>query len=1240
MTEQLKYSLVKKLKNRYGRKGCFGKGTLVSTPEGEVFIEDLRVGDSVLVFDDKNNYHKGRITEFIEHEDIEVYEYSFWGDVKVIATKDHYVLNQYSAFVPINSLGYNDFVFNHNNHLLPLISKKKLENQKVYNLEVEPWHTFVAQGIKVHNGAISTDLRNLSGRKGGGKGGGGDAGEESPNSLKSRAIAKAVDLISEGEIYGLVDGEKSIFYDGTPLKGSSGTYNFRNVVWDIRYGTPDQNYIPGFSDVESEVGVFVEVTNTGGPITRTLSNLLATSARITVRLPSLVTVGSDGDLGPNTQHLKIEVKPNGGGFVTVVDDSIIGKCTSPYNKAYRFTLPGSGPWDLRVTKLTTDAVNLEQQVTLIWDSYTEIIDFKFFYPDSAYFAQFIDAEQFDGRVPARAYEIYGIICPVPSNYGGGINGSRIYTGIWDFNFQRLWTDNPVWILYEVLSNPRYWGEDAELFGTIISEDNIDLPSFYQVAQYCDELVSNGRGGIEPRFTFNAAIIEREDAFNVINAIVSSFRGMIYWAQGKLYLSCDMPGDIVKIISPANVVNGYIAYQGTSLKTRSTAALVSFNDPTNEYKAALELYEDEDRIRTYGWNVLDTVAYGCTRRSQAHRWGKWLIDTFWTQTQTATFEVTFDQADLMPGDIVAINDPVYSGIRMAGKIISATTTSITIDKAVDILNGESYQLSIMEADGNITKKTLTNVAGSATVLTWSGALASAPKSFAMWMLEAQYIRPRQFRVIQIIEKEKNIFEVTSLFHDPNKFARVEQDLKLEDPSYEELPSGDILGPTNLSVIQRVYLEGTYPKLAATFSWTPSIDPRVIYYEIQIKEPGGEFVQYIKTSQVSVDVLDVKAGSWGFRVRATTSLGVSSQWSSLDNIGMNLPLLQPEDVSNFFINVLGETAYLTWTPVSNLDLKSYQLRYSPNLTGVDWTSSAVLIEQISRELNSAAVPTRSGTYLIKAINFSDIESANAAIVVTNAASIQNFNVIATFNEHPTWAGVKDGTVSDVFNELTLDTTDDISTWTDISSILDFSRNPGELADIGYYYSDNYIDLGEIFTSRVTPVLKIYGENLNFTQVSDWMDISEVSNWANAEADGFDVIVQTALSDLAHPAGYGAWQDLLVADYTCRSMKWRLILYTFADNVTPKVQEFSISIDMPDRNYGESNLNCTASGLTVTYSPKFRAPPAIVISMNAANTGDYWLTSNETSAGFDIMFFNAGGTPITRSFNYHALGYGYGT
>ncbi len=531
-------------------------------------------------------------------------------------------------------------------------------------------------------------MTEIIGHKGGKNGGGGSrAPVESPDSLRSRAFARIIDLISEGEIEGLADSDdplKSVYLDRTPVQNADGSFNYTGIRLATRNGTQGQSYLKGFPSVEAEVPVGVQVTQST-PVVLTISSSAYDAARVTISIPQLSEVNTNnGDTNGSVVRITIEVQPNGGSYIQQVNDLIRGKTTTKYQKSYLIDLPGDPPWNIRVNRVTDDSTSLTLQNQTWWESFTQITSAKLRYPNSALAALVIDSKQFS-NIPVRGYDCKLLRVRVPSNATVRADGSLTYSGSWDGTFIIRWTSNPAWCFYDMLTNERYG------LGQYISEEQIDKWALYSIGQYCDELIDDGFGGTEPRFSCNLYFQERAEAFKVMKDMASIFRGMIYWASGQVTAVQDAPADPVALFTDANVISRdesgnpipAFTYQGSSLKTRHTVALVSWNDPDDFYALKPEYVEDAEGILRYGVVQTSIVAVGCTSRAQAHRVGKWLLFSEANETETVTFKTGLDGALVRPGQIIQVADRNRAGARRGGRVVA--TGSLANNQ---IRNGQS------------------------------------------------------------------------------------------------------------------------------------------------------------------------------------------------------------------------------------------------------------------------------------------------------------------------------------------------------------------------------------------------------------------------------------------------------------------------------------------------------------------------------------------------------------------------
>jgi predicted phage tail protein len=513
--------------------------------------------------------------------------------------------------------------------------------------------------------------------------------------LFSRATAQIVDLLCEGEIEGLLDSvnpAKSIYFDEVLVQNDDGTFNFEGVTIQEKVGTPTQSAVLGFDEVESSVSISQEVTDISSPqFTITEDDIDA--IRIIIQLPSLMLQNTEnGDLLPHTVGIKIEVSENdsGGVFTEVLSDSISGKTKSAYQRAYRIdlssytTAANDYPLIFRVSRTTPESEATTTQDQIFVDSYVSIQEQKFSYPDSAYVALTVDSELFGGKIPKRSYEIKGLKIQHPSNYDPE---TRVYTGIWDGTFSEGYCNNPAWVMYDMLTNSRYG------LGDDIDASQVDKAALYQIGIYCDELVDDGKGGEEPRFTLNAVITQRKEAYTVLNAIASVFRGMAFWSAGGVSFSNDQPKDPVRVVTNASVKDGDFTYSGVGLKARHSAVLVTWNDPLDFYRQQIEVVEDPDLIQRFGWRQLELVAFGTTSRAQAIRMGKWILQAEATETETVTYEAGWDHADTTHGQIIQLSDEPRVGARVAGRILAKDMHSLTAAIPTDAIAKETTFTSV-------------------------------------------------------------------------------------------------------------------------------------------------------------------------------------------------------------------------------------------------------------------------------------------------------------------------------------------------------------------------------------------------------------------------------------------------------------------------------------------------------------------------------------------------------------------
>jgi predicted phage tail protein len=1062
---------------------------------------------------------------------------------------------------------------------------------------------------------------------GGGKGGSGGsqrAAVEAPNTLRSASTARIIDMLGEGPIFGLVNGLKSVYVNDTPVQAANGGMNFSGISIATRWGYPHQAHLPGFAAVETEYHVNAQVTNTM-PLVRSISNLDANAVRITVQLPALSSQNTtNGDLNGSSVSIAIDARSGGGAWQQLRADTISGKTTSPYQRSYRVNLPGAGPWEIRLRRTSADNAKASVRNDTWWHSYTEIIDAKLSYPDSALVGIEVDARQFGSSIPTRSYDVKGLIIPVPSNYHPD---TRAYTGLWDGTFKPAWTDNPAWHYYNLATHRRY-GAGIE---------QVDKWALYQIAQYCDELVPDGYGGTDPRFTFNTVLTGREEAIRALQNLASVFRGMTYWGTNSVMPVADMPGDAVKLVTPANVIDGEFEYSGTALKSRHSVALVTWNDPADNYKKQIEVVEDAEAIAQFGWRETEVVAFGCTSRGQAHRFGRWVLYSERMETETVSYGASVDHADLRPGDVIKVHDPGIAGARLGGRLLETGTTSLVLDAVPEVVAGHSWQIDVLLPNGRIERSSVAGWEEGSRVILGSP-LSAEPVPHAVWVLSSASVQPRPFRVISVAEQDSGIYRVTALAHNPGKFAAVEQGLALPEPETSLIPSGELQPPLGLSVEEYLYRAGPLVRSGATLSLRPAGDMRVTGYEMELwrpGEPGYQSLGYI--DGVTLDVRDTEPGEYRVRARSISTIGQRSVWR--DEVFSLLGLLAPPgDVADLQLTVNAGQILLSWPPVPDLDLSHYRLKYSSDTgPGVTWSNAQDIAPYIAAGTTSITLPARNGTWLIKAVDASGIESAKARRALSSSVELHAHNVVEVVAESG-WPGQTEG-VYRFGGQLRLEGAGTLADWPSLAEVPLLAHGVQGARGEGYYYAEQVVDMGHSYPCRIAADISATGTDLLNTLAS-WASLVSLASLDGTESAQWDIRAEISISHTPPPAAPGDWSDwapLAIGEYSGRAFRFRLRLRSHASSITPLVSAMAVTVDAPDRIADGHDLTCPPEGMRVEFTPPFMARPSLAVDAQGLLAGDRKVITGIDDAGFTLRFLDDQGEGVSRTFDYLAKGYG---
>ncbi len=756
--------------------------------------------------------------------------------------------------------------------------------------------------------------------KGRGKGGSNQTRTpvEAPDSIQSIARAKVLIALGEGEFAGGLDGKNIFLGDSssyTPLQNADGSYNFNNVKYEFRSGTQDQDYIQGFPGIENELQVSYELKQ-AVPYVRAVSNTQLSALRIRLGWPTLLLQKNNGDKVGTRVEYAIDLSVDGGPYETVVNGAVDDKTTSLYERSHRVNLPkASTGWQLRVRRITPDSTSVNIVDTMRVVAVTEIIDAKLRYVNTALLYVEFDAKQFPNGIPQVVCNPKGRIIRVPDTYDPE---TRTYSGTWEGVFKWAWTDNPAWIYYDIILNERFG------LGQRIDATQIDKWELYRIAQYCDQLVPDGKGGsgTEPRFRCNVYIQDRNDAWTVLRDLAGIFRGMTYWGDNKMYVLADMPRDVWHIYNHASVVEGKFTFADPSETTRNTAALVNWSDPANHYKDTPEPVYDSDLAMRFDYRQLEMTAIGCTRQSEANRRGRWALLTNGIG-EVVTFSTGMDVPPV--GEVIGVAANELAGRTIGGRVSAVNGRNITLDRAADVKAGNRLFLNL--PSGTAQARTVQAVNGNTVTVTTP--YSETPEAECNWGVDSDDLFIALFRVTGTRDNNDGTFEVTGTTYNPDIYSAVDTGARLDERPVSVIPPGVQAPPGNIVVDSYSTVNQNIAITTMRVAWDAV--QGAVAYEAEWRRDSGNWISVPRTSSLGFEVQGIYSGRYLVRVRAVNASDVSSVWATSPEVNLTGKVGNPPKPVGFIASenvVFG--IELNWGfPANTEDTLKTEIQYS--LTG---------------------------------------------------------------------------------------------------------------------------------------------------------------------------------------------------------------------------------------------------------------------------------------------------------------------
>ena len=680
------------------------------------------------------------------------------------------------------------------------------------------------------------------------------------DTVASLSVAKILYGLGEGEISGIVGGGQGILLEDTPLLDSNNSPNFEGITWDFRSGTLNQEYIKGFPDISNEVPVNVELKSSVDWI-KAINKTELSAVRIRLAWNGLKQQNDKGDVNGYRIDYAIDVKTDSGAYREVIKTKIHDKVSGRYERTHRIDLPeASTGWQIRVRRLTPNSTSDLIVDKMYIEAYAEVVDIKLRYPNTALLGLQYDAKTFS-RIAKIAVRARGKLINIPNNLNPT---TGVYTGIWNGTFKLAYSNNPAWIFYDILTSERYG------LGKRIDKTMVDKWSLYNLGVYCDGRISDGKGGLEPRYTCNVYLQTQEDAFKVLQQLGGIFRAITYWNGESVVLDADTPQDPVYTFSRANVLGGNFEYGGTRVRDRHTVAKVAFDNPDEGFKTEYEYIRDEAGIAKFGINILDISAIGCTSRGQAQRAGLWALKSEQLETRTITFRTGLEGFIPQVGNIIEVSDDLLVGRATGGRIasVSSNLSSITLDRIVQTRAGDS--LVINGKSGVSQRRTVSSVSGK--VVTVSSAFSGIEEE-SVYAIDSPSLRTMKFRVMSVKPDEDYIFTISAIQHEPLKYKAVDTGADVKPTDITNLKPVAVDAPVGVTISSSYKVVQGQSVATMVIQWNQV--KNAVAYAIEYRKDNGNWITIPNTGNISVEVEGVFAGQYVAKVRAVNSFEVYSR-----------------------------------------------------------------------------------------------------------------------------------------------------------------------------------------------------------------------------------------------------------------------------------------------------------------------------------------------------------------------------